>query len=191
MRTQLLRTCDGDEPVLPGPPFLIPHPDSKLRGAPSWARPVLPLAVWPAHATRIAHTNGQDIRDRSFEFACRATAFCESLDAAGGVGRLMVLQILKCTSSVAAMLEEARAAESTPDFISKCCIGLKECRESHVRLRICVARAIGPQDEAAALVQEANELVAIITAIIRNKKRNAAKKSRGKPRCHEFRINDS
>jgi four helix bundle protein len=105
-------------------------------------------------------------RDRSFEFACRATAFCEILYVAGGVGRLMVYQIVKCTTSVAAMLEEARAAESTPDFISKCCIGLKEC---------CVARAIGPADESAALVQEANELVAIITTIIRNKRRNAAK----------------
>jgi four helix bundle protein len=137
--------------------------------------------------------DGQDIRDRTFEFACRATAFCERLYAAGGVGRLMVLQILKCTTSVAAMLEEARAAESTPDFISKCCIGLKECRESHVRMRICVARGIGPRDDAAALVQEANELVAILTTIIKNKRRNAAKQARRKPpsRHHLFQIPNS
>jgi four helix bundle protein len=143
------------------------------------------------HDQHPSYENGQDIRDRSFEFACRATAFCEELYAAGGVGRLMVFQILKCTTSVAAMLEEARAAESTPDFVSKCCIGLKECRESHVRLRICVARRVGPHDQAAALVQEANELVAIITTIVRNKKRNAAKKPRGKSRFHDFQIRDS
>lgn len=119
-----------------------------------------------------AYEDGQDIRDRSFRFACRAVNFCEALYAAGGVGRMMVPQIVDCTTSVAAMLEEGRAAESKRDFISKCSIGLKECRESLVRLRVCAACSYGPRDEAAALVAEANELVAIIRAIIRNTRRS-------------------
>src|SRR5258706_15592264 len=119
---------------------------------------------------------GQDIRDRTFEFACQVVDFCQRLSEGGGVGRLMVPQLLSCSLSFATMLEEARAAESDADFISKCGIGLKECRESWTRLRICRKSAIGRLEEAHALVQESNELIAIVTTIIRNKRRNVAAK---------------
>ena len=71
------------------------------------------------------------------------------------------------------MLEEARAAESKRDFISKCCIALKECREARTRLRVCHACQLGPPLEAWELVQEAEELTAITGAIVRNTRRNA------------------
>jgi four helix bundle protein len=122
------------------------------------------------------YDDGQDIRDRSFDYACRVVGLCEELDEGVRVGRLMVPQILSCSLSFAAMLEEARAAESDSDFISKCGVGLKECRESWTRLRICERRRIGPASEVKALVQESNELIAIVTAIIRNKKKNVAAK---------------
>jgi len=67
-----------------------------------------------------AYDNGQDIRDRSFDFACRAVRLGQTLYEAGGVGRILTPQLLNCSTSLAAMLEEARAAESTRDFISKC-----------------------------------------------------------------------
>src|SRR6266851_10396820 len=86
----------------------------------------------------------------------------------------MVPQLLDCSLSFATMLEEARAAESDADFISKCCISLKECRESWTRLRVCQKCQIGPQREATALAQEGNELIAIVTTIIKNKRRNVA-----------------
>jgi len=122
------------------------------------------------------YEDGQDIRDRSFEYACSVVAFCEELMAGGGVGRLMVPQLLDCSLSFATMLEEARSAESDADFISKCCIGLKECRESWTRMRVCERRTIGPRKIVRELVQEGNELIAIVTAIIRNKRRNVAAK---------------
>ena len=84
----------------------------------------------------------------------------------------MVPQLLSC-SLFATMLEEARGAESDADFISKCCIALKECREAWVRLRVCEACRIGPPTEARELVREANELVSIIGAIVRNARKNA------------------
>ena len=74
------------------------------------------------------------------------------------------------------MLEEARAAESKRDFISKCSIALKEGRESHVRLRVCCRCKVGPPNEGHKLVDEANQIVAILTAIIRNTRRNAGLK---------------
>jgi four helix bundle protein len=123
-----------------------------------------------------AYENGQDIRDRTFVFACRVVRFCQKVYDAGGVGRVMVPQIVNCSTSIAAMLEEARAAESDRDFISKGSISLKECRESWTRLRVWEACRIGPAEETRQLVREAHELVSIITAIIRNKRRNCAQR---------------
>src|SRR5438105_14928153 len=74
------------------------------------------------------YESGRDIRERAFNYACDVVGFCEQLTESGGVGRLMVPQLLDCSLSFATMLEEARAAESDGDFISKCCIGLKESR---------------------------------------------------------------
>jgi four helix bundle protein len=123
------------------------------------------------------YQHGQDIRDRSFDYACRVVGLCEQLEAGGHVGRLMVPQLLNCTLSFATMLEEARAAESDADFISKCCIGLKECRESWTRLRVCSRRRIGPTEEGHLLVQEGSELIAIVATIINNKRKSIARKA--------------
>ena len=119
------------------------------------------------------YEGGQDIRDRTFTFACRVVKLCQKLYDQGGIGRVMVPQLVNCSTSVPAMLEEARAAESRRDFVSKCCIALKECRESHVRLRVLEACRLGPTEESLDLVAEANALVAIIGAIVRNTRRNA------------------
>jgi len=121
--------------------------------------------------------HGQDIRDRSFDFACEVVHLCQTLYENGGIGRLLAPQLLDCSTSLASMMEEARASESTRDFVSKCSIGLKEARESHVRLRILERRRIGPVESVAQLRQEANELVSIVTAIVRNTKQNAARRS--------------
>ena len=116
---------------------------------------------------------GQDIRDRAFRFACRIVKFCETLYQIGGVARLMAPQLLSCGTSLYGMLEEARAAESRKDFISKCTIGLKEIREAHGRLRLHEACKVGPINEAMDLRIEANALVSIMTAIVGNARTNA------------------
>jgi four helix bundle protein len=123
------------------------------------------------------YEGGQDIRNRAFDYACRIVDFCEHLSVAGGVARLMVPQLLNCSLSFATMLEEAPAAESDADFISKYCIGLKECRESWTRMRVCTSCAKGPSADAQALVREADELIAIVTTIVKNKRKNVAAKN--------------
>src|SRR3954447_23237620 len=120
------------------------------------------------------YEGGQDIRARAFDYACDVVGFCEELTEIGGIGRMMVSQLLDCSLSFATMLEEAKSAESDADFISKCCIGLKECRESWTRMRVCGRRKIGPREGSHRLIEEGNELIAIVSAIIRNKKRNVA-----------------
>jgi four helix bundle protein len=117
---------------------------------------------------------GQDIRDRSFRFACRIVEFCKRLVNDGGVARILAPQLLRCGTSVGANLEEARGGESRRDFLSKCRISLKEARESAYRLRILVATKVGPPKEAADLGAEASEIAAILGAIVRNTRRNAS-----------------
>jgi four helix bundle protein len=131
---------------------------------------------------RSAYESGQDIRDRSFAFACSVVTLSQKLYDDGGVSRLLVAQLIACSTATATMLEEAKAAESDADFISKCCISLKESRESWTRLRICEKCRLGNTREVKDLVQESNELVAIITAIIRNKRTTMKLNRRG--RCN-------
>lgn len=121
---------------------------------------------------------GQDIRNRAFGFACRITSLCDTLSRTSNIGRLLAPQLLGCGTSVAAMLEEAKAAESTRDFISKTAIALKESREAHVRLRVLERCHVGPPTEVIALCNEANQVVSILTAIIRNTRLNV--QQRGK-----------
>jgi four helix bundle protein len=92
----------------------------------------------------------------------------------GGVGRVLAPQLLRCGTSIGANLEEARGGESRRDFMSKCSIGLKEARESLFRLRVADCCQLGPKGKAAALATEANELAAIVGAIVRNARRNLA-----------------
>ncbi len=111
---------------------------------------------------------GENIRERSFQFGCRIIEFVKSLYDEGGIARAMALQLLRAGTALYPMLEEAGAAESTRDFISKCNIGLKEIREAHGRLRSDEACGIGPVAEARVLRAEANELISIVTVIVRN-----------------------
>ena len=139
--------------------------------------------------------DGQDIRARAFDFGCQVVTFSQKLYDMGGIGRLMVPQLISCSLAFATMLEEARAAESDADFISKCSISLKECREAWTRLRVCAACRIGSDTYTGPLVAEANELIAIVTTIIRNKRRNSgiprnAKRKRSR-RSYEFQIPNS
>jgi four helix bundle protein len=108
---------------------------------------------------------GADIRDRAFEFACRVITLHRFVYKRDPALRDMSRQASSAASSIGANLEEADAAQSRPDFISKCNIALKEARETRYWLRI-LARFISPK-RLAALIDEATEIIAILTTIVR------------------------
>ncbi len=117
----------------------------------------------------------RDILERTFEFACSIIELCVELDARPGVGRVMMGQILRAGTSVPSNVEEAQAAQSKADFISKMSIALKETRETHLRLRL-LARAgnIAPTAALEPLINEADEIRRVIGAIIVSAKRHSA-----------------
>lgn len=84
-------------------------------------------------------------------------------------------QLVRAATSGGANYEEARGAESRADFIHKVGIANKELREALYWLRLAAEAALVPDSDLPALIQEANELVAIFTASIRTaKQRDAA-----------------
>jgi four helix bundle protein len=67
-------------------------------------------------------------RASAVEFAGQVVAYCDDLMKAGGVGRILAPQLLRCGTSIGANLEEARGGESRRDCISKCSIALNARR---------------------------------------------------------------
>src|SRR5687768_15047566 len=119
----------------------------------------------------------QSIQDRSFEFALRIVRLHDYLFTKRGAARVIARQLLNSGTSVGANLEEATAAQSKPDFISKCSIAAKEARETRYWLRLLTACKSIPTQRIAPLVQEAGEIVAIVTTIVKKAESRAPRNS--------------
>jgi len=108
-----------------------------------------------------------DIVDRTAALADRVIKMSFVLPnnvAAWEIGK----QVVRAAMSVGANVEEAQAGESKADFIHKMKIARKECRESRYFLvRIAKAELLPPA-KLESLIDEADQLVRILTAIIRN-----------------------
>ena len=81
--------------------------------------------------------------------------------------RTLAHQLLRSGTSIGANIEEAQASQSTADFISKYSIACKEARETHYWLRLLAATDILPEHRLSDLLNECNELIAILTSIIK------------------------
>jgi four helix bundle protein len=114
----------------------------------------------------------QRIQERAFEFACRIVKLHEHLVKHSETARRIGNQLLDSGTSIGANLEEADAGQSRADFIAKCGIALKEARETHFWLRLLLATNQVPETTLAPLTKEANEIVAILTTIVRKSRGN-------------------
>jgi four helix bundle protein len=114
---------------------------------------------------------GADIRERAFEFACRVIEMHRYVYKREPSLRDVSRQASPAASSVGANLEEADAAQSRADFISKCNISLKEARETRYWLRI-LARFTVPK-RIAPLIAESTEIIAILTTIVRRSREHS------------------
>ncbi len=111
-----------------------------------------------------------DLPERSFEFAKRIVKLCQYLDEKPGISRTLGNQLLRSGTSIGANVEEGQAAQSKADFITKYSIACKEARETHYWLRLLIATNILPSDRMAKIEKECNELIAILTSIIKKMK---------------------
>jgi len=110
----------------------------------------------------------RDIQERAFQFACRVVAVTEILIPRGGIAARIGYQLFDARTSLGANLEEASGAVSKREFIAKAGISLKEARESWFWLRLIAATMRSMPADVPAMRDESNELVSILTAILRN-----------------------
>ena len=115
----------------------------------------------------------RDLPDRTFEFARRVVKLCQLLDQKPGLSRTLVNQLLRSGTSIGANVEESQAGQSRADFVSKISIACKEARETHYSLRLLVAADVVKESKLLDLMEEANQLVAILTSIVKKTKENA------------------
>jgi four helix bundle protein len=124
------------------------------------------------HAVAAIMTKSRDLRVRGLAFTVAIIRFCRSELTSDPILRRLAFQLVDSAGSVGANLEESRAGQSKPDFIAKQCIALKEAHESRFWLRVLAAAHPPAAMEVQPFVEEASELIAMITASVRTAKSN-------------------
>lgn len=108
--------------------------------------------------------------DRTFRFACRIVQLYRSLNKIPGFPFALSRQLLRSGTSIGANIAEGTAAQSRRDLASRFAIALKESRETKYWLRLLQATELAPRTMVAPVLQEADELVAILTVTVRKLK---------------------
>ena len=107
-----------------------------------------------------------DLEERTFQFAKSVRLFVKTLPKTTANiedGK----QVIKSSGSVGANYREANEALSKKDFLLRMKISRKEAKESHYWLRLIYeTNKLSNNEEAARLIQEANELKKIFSAIV-------------------------
>ena len=113
-----------------------------------------------------------NIQDRAFLYATEIVDFCRPALPPGMILRELARQLLHSGTSIGANLEEADAGQSKPDFRSKIAISRKEARETRYWLRLMAHTDPRLQQRAGPLIDEARQLIDILTTIKLNSEQN-------------------
>ncbi len=116
----------------------------------------------------------RDIQYRTKQFALRIIRLVEGLPK-NKVTDVIGRQLLKSGTSVGANYRAACRAKSRADFIYKLGIVEEEADESLFWLELLVESKVIPQNRIEDLMEEANEIVAIIIASIKTARKNKEK----------------
>jgi four helix bundle protein len=106
---------------------------------------------------------GDDIAERLLALGAAVIKLLDPLSQRPGAKNL-VKQLERCGAAGGANYEEAHGAESPADFVHKVRIALKEVRETRYWLRLVLQAGLLEPEHLIALIEEAGELVAILTA---------------------------
>jgi four helix bundle protein len=114
-----------------------------------------------------------DIRERAFLFSCELIrAFPAQRPLEPPAWRVWS-QAIAAGTSVGAHLEEADAASSRTHFISLNRGALREAREARYWLRLILATKLRNHERVPSLAEEADQLVRIVSAIVKRASRQA------------------
>ncbi|MDO6808225.1 four helix bundle protein [Zobellia galactanivorans] len=110
-----------------------------------------------------------DLEDRLVNFAADIAIFCREIPK-DFTGEYYGNQLLRSAGSSALNFGEAQGTHTSKDYVHKASICLKELKESRVNLKILNKIEYGNEAKRNLLTDEAQQLIKIIAAIIRNKK---------------------
>ena len=119
---------------------------------------------------------GVKITDRAFAFAVRIVRLCQFLEKQDKVSKTLANQLLRSGTSIGANAEEAQAGQSKADFIAKMSISRKEARETLYWLKLLKVTEIINDNMIIELIKESDELVRILTSIVKTAQLNNTKK---------------
>lgn len=119
--------------------------------------------------------NENQMKKRTKEFAKDIIRLCRRLPS-NREGRLIGNQIFRSGTSVAANYRAACRARSTAEFISKLSIVEEEADETHFWLELINEMDIEKGVSIASLMQENNQIIAIIVSSIKTCKRKKLQK---------------
>jgi four helix bundle protein len=115
---------------------------------------------------------GEDLSERLLNFGARLIRLVNALPKTQA-GRHVGGQLLRCGTSAGSNYEEARGGESRADFLHKLNISWKETRESWYWLRLIQRAQLRKPTLIDKLVQESNELSAILAASVATARKGA------------------
>jgi four helix bundle protein len=108
----------------------------------------------------------KDILQRTFDFGMRVIKVVRSLPT-DVAGRELGRQLFRAGLSVGANVEEAQASHSRAEFARRMNIARSEARECLFWLRAASESGMLGKQRLSLLIREANELVSILTAIVK------------------------
>jgi len=105
------------------------------------------------------------VRQKSYDFALTIIKVCKHLKENQHFE--IAQQLLRSGTSIGANVEEALAGQSRKDFFAKMSIASKEARESKYWLRLLKDSGISDTNEVQELLEKSDELVKILTSIVK------------------------
>jgi len=119
------------------------------------------------------------IKERSYSFALKIIVLYRVL--AKEKEYVLSRQVLKSGTSIGANVEEALAAQSRADIISKMSIASKEARETLYWLRLLRESKLTDAASVSELITEAEEIVSMLTSIVKTTSTSNHPSSPNKP----------
>ncbi len=116
------------------------------------------------------------VKSKSFAFAIRIVKLYQYLRAEHSEF-VLSKQVLRCGTSVGAMVRESEHSESTADFVHKLAIAQKEINETIYWLELLKETAYLSQEQFESINADATELIKLVTSIIKTTKANLLKKN--------------
>lgn len=111
-----------------------------------------------------------DLEDRLVKFAGNTILFTSKLPK-DDAGKYFTNQVIRSSSSAALNYGEAQGTTTIKDFIHKMSLVVKELKETRVSFKILDHIKYGLENQRIYLAKECEELIAISTTMILNKKK--------------------